>query len=226
MAEFIGELTWPIMLATICLLIVAGIIWLVVNLDRFKHPDEYATKGSTGERSAYLSLTKKFGFMPEQIFRNVYVPTNSGTTEIDILVVSKKGLLVFECKNYSGTIYGDGRKKHWVQYLGGKKFFFLNPTWQNRAHIRHLKELFAGIDDLPIIPFVVTTGNANWKLRNIDPSDHVLHWTGQHLDSVYRKLPDWRNANNHYVQVCNRLRSFERPDDVIKKEHVNRLRRH
>lgn len=226
MAEFIGELTWPITLATICLLIVAGIIWFVVNLDRFKHPDEYATKGSTGERSAYLSLTKKLGFMPEQIFRNVYVPTNSGTTEIDILAVSKKGLLVFECKNYSGTIYGDGRKKHWVQYLGGKKFFFLNPTWQNRAHIRHLKELFAGIDDLPIIPFVVTTGNANWKLRNIDPSDHVLHWTGQHLDSVYRKLPDWRNVNNYYVQVCNRLRSFERPDDVIKEEHVNRLRRH
>lgn len=226
MTEFIGELTWPIMLATICLFIVAGIMWLVVNLDRFKHPDEYVTKGSTGERSAYLSLTKKLGFMPEQIFRNVYVPTNSGTTEIDILVVSKKGLLVFECKNYSGTIYGDGRKKHWVQYLCGKKFFFLNPTWQNRAHIRHLKELFADIDDLPTIPFVVTTGNANWKLRNIDPSDHVLHWTGQHLDSVYRKLPDWHNVNNYYVQVCDRLRLLERPDDVIKEEHINRLRRH
>ena len=226
MTEFIGELTWPIMLATICLFIVAGIIWLVVNLDRLKHPDEYVTKGSTGERSAYLSLTKKSGFMPEQIFRNVYVPTNSGTTEIDILVVTKKGLLVFECKNYSGAIYGDGRKKHWVQYLGGKKFFFLNPTWQNRAHIRHLKELFADIDDLPIIPFIVTTGNANWKLRNIDPSDHVLHWTGQHLDSVYRKLPDWHNVNNYYVQVCDRLRPLERPDDVIKEEHINRLRRH
>lgn len=226
MAEFIGELTWPIMLATICLLVVAGIIWLVVNLDRFKHPDEYATKGSTGERSAYLSLVNKFGFAPKQILRNVYIPTKNGTTEIDILVVSKKGLLVFECKNYTGTIYGDGHRKYWVQYLGGKKFHFLNPVWQNRAHVRGLKNLFADIDDLPIIPFVVTAGNAKWKLRNVEPGDHVLYWTGQHLESAYNGLPNWASAGQLCARVYDRLKLLERPDEKIRTAHIDRLQRH
>lgn len=225
MTEFVGELIKPIILLAICLFVVVGILWLVSNRDRFRHPDEYTTKGSTGERSAYLSLAKKLGLMPEQILRNVYIPTKTGTTEIDILVISKKGLLVFECKNYSGAIYGDGQRKYWIQYLGGRKFLFLNPTWQNRAHIRHLKELFADIDDLPIIPFVVTTGNANWKLKNINPNDHVLYWTGQHLTTVYRKLPNWSDADKYYTKIRGRLKRLERPDEVVREAHVERLRR-
>ena len=68
--------------------------------DYVQHPEEYATKGSAGERLVYLNLIRGYNIPEAQIFRNVYVPTRNGTTEIDLIVVSKKGLRVFECKNY------------------------------------------------------------------------------------------------------------------------------
>ncbi|MBQ7529857.1 NERD domain-containing protein, partial [bacterium] len=60
--------------------------------------------------------------------RNVYIRTPNGTTEIDLIVLSRKGLLVFECKNYNGNIYGDGRRKKWIQYLGRKSFISLTQS--------------------------------------------------------------------------------------------------
>ena len=119
------QLTFFIFIAICVATLIAVIIALIYyfNSDVFKHPEEYKTKGATGERLAYLRLID-YGVPESQIIRNVYVPTKYGTTEIDIIVVSKKGVLVFECKNYHGTIYGDGKYDKWIQYLGKKKSYF------------------------------------------------------------------------------------------------------
>ena len=109
----------------ICFIIL--IIILAITRDRFKNPREYKNKGSTGEQLIYLAL-KKYGIAEKQFLRNVYIPTPNGTTEIDLIVLSRKGLLVFECKNYNGNIYGDGRRKKWIQYLGRKSFISLTQS--------------------------------------------------------------------------------------------------
>ena len=115
-------------------LVVATPIFIVIisivavrSSDKFKNPEEYKDVGSAGERAVYLMLRDQFHIPENQIFRNVYIPAKNGNTaEIDILVVSKKGLLVFECKNYAGNIYGDINRKKWIQYLGNTKSFFYN----------------------------------------------------------------------------------------------------
>lgn len=109
---------------TLILFAVSGLVWLFGchGIDKIKHPEEWKTIGSSGERILYITLTKKFQIPENQIFRNVYIPTRNGkTSEIDLLVVSKKGLFVFECKNYGGNIYGDANREKWIQYLGKKR---------------------------------------------------------------------------------------------------------
>ena len=193
--------------------------------DYAQHPEEYATKGSTGERLVYLNLVRGYNIPEEQIFRNVYVPTRNGTTEIDLIVVSKKGLLVFECKNYAGKIYGDGHRRRWIQYVGRKKSFFLSPLLQNKHHEQALRRYFAEITDLPIITFVTTTSNAEWRLRNLRPDDYVLGRKDGELGEIYERLPSAQCMTRYFKTICMRLRQLERPDEKIREEHVERIRR-
>ena len=218
--EFIKGLA-PLYIALGVILLLSFIYYLIVNRDRLRHPEEYKDKGSTGEQLIYLSL-KKYGITNQQILRNVYIPTPKGTTEIDLLVLSKKGILVFECKNYSGNIYGDGKRKKWVQYLGKKKFYFLNPIFQNRVHVNYLNS-FLNIPDLPIIPFVATTTNGKWKVKNISPADHFLTHRGTLLD-IYHPLPDSKIMVQYYQEIYQKLKPLERPNKEIRQKHINDLK--
>ncbi|MDO4611508.1 MAG: nuclease-related domain-containing protein [Candidatus Saccharibacteria bacterium] len=222
---FIQAFAPIVALILFCLPIIA--IWRAYkNSDQYKNPKEYRTKGSTGERLAYLQLVNDYGVPEKQILRNVYIPTKRGTTEIDLLVISKKGILIFECKNYSGNVYGDGNRDKWIQYLGNTKNYFLSPVVQNKYHVAQLKEYFKDIKDLPVIPFVVTTGNANWKLKNIKPEDNVMYWTGVRFGDVYNSLEDSAIMKANINKIYGALKKFERPDEEVKKAHIESLKRH
>lgn len=227
MTDFAVAVSWPILLAGGIMLVAAVLVWLLCGhgIDKLKHPDEWSSKGSAGERAVWLTLTKKYHIPEDRIFRNVYVPIGRNRmTEIDMVVVSRKGLLVFECKNYAGRIYGDGQRSKWVQYVGSKKSYFLSPVMQNRMHVKHLYEYFKDIPDLPIIPFTVTTQMGNWKLKNVDLSDHVLGWSGQSFWDIYRALPDAQCMSLHYHQICLKLKQLERPVQSIREEHIKRVK--
>jgi hypothetical protein len=57
---------------------------------------------------------------------------DGSTTEIDLIMIDETGIYVFESKNYSGWIFGDEKRKNWVQTLENRqKNYFYNPIWQN-----------------------------------------------------------------------------------------------
>ena len=229
MADFLATIMLLLvalfMFGLLLLPFIALIIAIFRSSDRIEHPEEYKTKGAAGERLTYLQLIKDYGVPENQILRNVYIPTRRGTTEIDLLIVSKKGVLIFECKNYSGNIYGDGNRDKWIQYLGGTKNYFLSPVAQNRYHAARLREYFKDIKDLPVIPFVVTIGNANWKLKNIKPEDNVLYWTGVRFGDVYNSLEDSAVMKANINRILSALKKFERPDETVRQAHIEALRR-
>lgn len=102
-------------------------------------PDKNQKKGTIGELNVIRELL--YIFPKSQVFSNVYVTTESGTTEIDIVVLDKTGLYVIESKNYSGFITGNIRSKTW-KYIHFNKspYHFYNPIWQNNAHIKSLQQ--------------------------------------------------------------------------------------
>ena len=117
---------------------------------------------AAGARGEDRVQEKIMAIMPKDalLFRNLYLPTTSGTTEIDLLLITRKKIFIFEVKNYRGRITGSYRKHDWKQYhhVYGCRYFY-NPVWQNEGHIRAFLNLFPEISPAKVCSYVVFTGN-------------------------------------------------------------------
>lgn len=83
------------------------------------------------------------------VFRDLIVPSSSKSmslTQIDHVVVSRKGIFCIETKSNKGNIYGFSRDESWKQYLGnsGKPYLFNSPFRQNKHHVSSLEMLLEG----------------------------------------------------------------------------------
>ena len=226
MNEFIMQLTILLAAATVALFIIAGLIWLFAchGIDRLRHPEEWEDEGKSGEQIIYRLLVDKIHVPESQILRNVYVPTEDGkTSEIDILAVSKKGLLVFECKNYAGNIYGDAKRNKWIQYLGKKKSYFYNPFMQNRTHVKHLKKYLEAYGDVSAIPMVSTISRGKWEVKNCGSEDYLLGYN-THLKDILSNTPDSDLIGRHFKALMAKLQPLSRPGDSIREEHIKQIK--
>jgi restriction system protein len=74
-------------------------------------------KGLWGEFLVNFLLKK---FLPKNqytLIKNVTLPTEDGTTQIDHIVVSAFGVFVIETKNMKGWIFGNAKQKQWTQKI-------------------------------------------------------------------------------------------------------------
>lgn len=218
---------WLIDLAILILAALIGLsIWLFYGygIDKLRYPEEWSDAGRAGERAFWMRLTKDLQVPEDQILRNVYIPTKDGkTTEIDLMAVSKKEIFVFECKNYGGNIYGDARRKNWIQYIGKKKSYFYNPLLQNKVHCEKLKEYLGDIGDVPIISMVGTIQRGNWKIKNMGENDYLLGYNC-HFKDVYGSLPVCKDMAKYYKTIIKKLRPLERPGEAMKQIHIKNIK--
>ncbi len=136
------------------------------NLTNNSYSHTRSDKGRFGEYSIYKSLRQYEQDNGKFLF-NVYIPkAGSGVTEIDVILICKKGIFVFESKNYSGWIFGDEIRKEWMQTLPigrgrSRKEPFYNPIMQNAAHIRYLKKIIGY--DVPVASIIVFSDRCTLK---------------------------------------------------------------
>ena len=77
------------------------------------------------------------------VLNNVMIEQENGrTTQIDHVVIKKKGVFVIETKNRAGYIYGNENDREWTQVLsyGKVKNRFYSPVKQNNSHVYHLSK--------------------------------------------------------------------------------------
>ena len=121
-------------------------------------------KGRRGEKltARELKLVSFFG-RDGKTLRNVYVPTSDGkTSEIDLLYITRKGIFVFESKNYSGWVFGDEKGKYWTVMLPNReKNKLFNPIIQNNTHIKWLR-VYIG-NDVPLFSIIVFSERCELK---------------------------------------------------------------
>lgn len=134
-----------------------GLLKQLMGEEPFFWQDMAHAKDDTGEYGEWLTefaLNRKT--IPGTFFvlHNIFVPWKGKTTEIDILLLHRKGIFVIESKNLSGSIYGAPEDLHWTQYLGGQKSRFYNPVRQNETHMTALSA-FIGVPRQDISSYVV-----------------------------------------------------------------------
>lgn len=122
-------------------------------------------RGPRSERNMVLKLLKN-GFSPEVIFHDLYVEKEKDTfSQIDVVLISKVGIIVIEVKDYSGWIYGSGNDRKWTEVLayGKKKYSFYNPIKQNKSHIKSLKKSIPSLQNIPLYSIIAFYGKCRLK---------------------------------------------------------------
>lgn len=120
--------------------------------------------GEAGEKIVGKKLKFWFGLGRSKVYNDIMFFTKSGkTTQIDHLVISRKGIFCIETKNMNGLIKGDSDKQYWLHINNkGQKHDFYNPIFQNNSHVKHVAQAL-GVDSDRIDGFVTNVGKAKLK---------------------------------------------------------------
>lgn len=149
-----------------------------------------------GESSVREVIMYNFKAPSYHLLNNITLPDQDGTTQIDHVLVSTKGVFVIETKNYSGWIFGEEKAKQWTQVFYRVKNKFQNPLHQN---FKHLKVIQNELDFLPkehIHSLVIFVGDA--RFRTPMPKDLIYLY--QLIDYLRTYEEDVISLNR--VQFC------------------------
>jgi hypothetical protein len=181
-----------------------------------------SNRGASGELRVAGQLNKLQND-EYKVFNDVLVKTESGTSQIDHIVISIYGIFVIETKNYSGWIHGNENSEYWTQSIYEKKTKFRNPIKQNWGHIYALKEVLSDFKQVTYHPIVVFAGNA--ELKNVVSQIPVIY--DHQLSQTV--MDEKRIANLSIEQVKNiaaKLNEVNIQDKKARKEHVNQVQKH
>ncbi len=98
------------------------------------------------------------------LIKNVTLPTEDGSTQIDHIIVSEYGVFVVETKNMKGWIFGGEHQKIWTQSIFKHKSKFQNPLHQNYKHVKTLERVL-NIELDKIFSVIVFVGDATFKTQ-------------------------------------------------------------
>lgn len=191
----------------------------------------YPVKLTPAEARLVFMLQKYF--VPERIFADYFLPKDdkdgslsekvmveTDLLQIDCLAVDRRGIFVFESKDYAGWIYGHGDRAHWTQVLayGKNKNQFYNPIRQNQAHARAIRALCG---DYPIYSVIVFGREATLKVLEDMPKDCIICTQA----GLYNALDSLSNGEilteDEVEEACQKLvRGRVSPSTRVRAEHV------
>ena len=119
-------------------------------------------KGWVGELLVNAAARWGLNKADYQLFHNVTLPVDDGTTQIDHVVVSRFGVFVIETKNYQGWIFGGEKQPTWTQKIYRHTSKFQNPLRQNYKHTKAL-EACLGLPAEVFHSVVVFVGDNKFK---------------------------------------------------------------
>lgn len=234
--SFLWTIINPFLYLMLPVFVIAAVI-AVVEYIKYKKSSYYSVtklpylfvffdKGRYGEYQTY----KKLRYLEEhgaKFLFNIYVPKeNEETSEIDVLMLCKKGIFVFESKNYSGWIFGSENQKNWYQTLPrgkGKsnKESFYNPIMQNASHIKHLKNFIGS--DIPMQSVVVFSERCTLKNISLNNKEICVVKRDDLSDVVsklYKKEEDDILCANEIESIYNKLYPLTQVSDAVKEQHI------
>lgn len=173
-------------------------------------------KGFFGELKVRLYLFFILGFGYSR-FHNVTIGfSDGGSSQIDHIVICKKGIFVIETKNYSGLIKANPNANYWTQHIGRQEYKFYSPIKQNEGHLSALRYLLKS-KKYPMHNKVVFVGSAKFSgqtPKNVHPN--ILH-----LVSSIKKHPNVLSYDE-VKQITRKIKRRKLPNNPITtKRHKN-----
>lgn len=174
-------------------------------------------KGMLGERAVSGILSR----LPEEEYHtinNVMLKTETGTSQVDHIVVSIYGIFVIETKNYKGWITGTEYSSQWTKNMYGKKYPFRNPIKQNYGHVKALENMLGLSQDF-FIPIVVFSIAADLKVK----TESAVIYTSQLLRTI-QSHTTVKMGRAEVTRIVSRITSANIDSKENRKKHVQTIR--
>ena len=194
--ESISAIGKIILWVIICVILLLGFIKLFGKIRDIKLLKTVTSlnRGTKTERDLVLKLLKHH--IPAQtIFHDLCIEKSNGEfSQIDIVVATTEGIIVFEVKDYSGWIFGNGAHSHWTKVLayGKRKYRFYNPIKQNISHIETLRKQLKQFQNIPFYSIIAFYGDCELKEINYVPKGTFLAKSSR----IFEVLELIRKTNN------------------------------
>jgi hypothetical protein len=173
-------------------------------------------KGYIGECATYNELDKIPTY--SKILVNLYIPTETGTTELDVVYICSSGIYVLESKNYSGWIFGSEKSRNWTVTIYKKKYKFPNPIWQNKKHIKYLYNI---VKTPHINSIIVFSERCELRKINIDTIPVIKR---NDLKNIINNYSSNIVFNNEQIdKFYEMLKHYGNKSDFEKMEHIERI---
>ncbi len=199
--------------------VLAPLLWLLPIAAVILFFKSSTGKGIMGEGLLNFVISIALDKKKYQLLKNVTLPTEGGTTQIDHIIVSQYGVFVIETKNYKGWIFGSEHSKTWTQSIYGKKHSFQNPLHQNYKHVKTLQKLLK-LDENQIFSVVVFVGESTFKTdmpNNVVYPLGLLRFIKSHLTVVFTPREMWRIIEE--IEDAQLAKGFK-----TNREHVQNLK--
>ena len=197
-------------------------------------------KGVMGEFFVNLLLKR---FLPKSdytLIKNVTLPSEDGTTQIDHIVVSQFGVFVVETKNMKGWIFGTAKQKQWTQKIFKYSGKFQNPLHQNYKHTQTLASCL-NIPNEQIYSVVVFIGDSTFKTKMPDnvtyargcveyiKSKQAVYFTKEEVSSLIAEIeagrltPSLKTNLAHSKHVKRIVENKRVPKEITKQVYRSKV---
>ncbi len=200
------------------------IVAIIIGIIKKKTYGNSEWKGRYGEKLTEdeLNRLKRFG-IEGRVFRNIYLPKeDGGTSEVDVVFVTSKGIFIIESKNYSGWIYGDENNKNWTATLeNGQKNHFYNPIWQNKSHVKWMSNLVG--EDVPLYSIIAFSERCEFKDVSALSRDVAVIKRDQIIPTI-RSVWDSNSDKifgGRIELICEKLQQLTNVDEETKNAHID-----
>ncbi|MGG7143351.1 nuclease-related domain-containing protein [Clostridium nigeriense] len=194
-------------------LIIVAIISIIIFI-LLKQRNHYS-KLNLGEKEVSKILSEIKGY---KLLNDVMIKGENGTSQIDHILIGKKGIFVIETKDYSGEIYGEEYSRYWTQSINKRKNKFYNPIRQNYGHIKALERYLKRSDIF--ISVIVFTNKS--ELKKINSETPVIQL--RKLKRFIRKYKsDIRLSKEEVREIYDYIRKGNINSFIARKKHVKRI---
>lgn len=182
--------------------------------------------GQFGEYSTEYALTNHNIEGNFTVLKNLYVPYQGRTAEIDLIMLHEKGLFVFESKNYSGTITGTIDCQKWKQTMKDwRKYYFYNPIWQNQTHIRALSA-YLGVPEEAFRSYIVFSERCELQRVPEDTERLCIVQRPAMLKKLREALAASQDSlsKEEIASLKERLEPLTKVSEIERERHIHAIR--
>lgn len=193
------------------IVIIVALILLIILIKKRRN----FRKINLGEQEVNNALKEIKGY---KLLNDIMIKGKNGTSQIDHILIGKKGIFVIETKDYSGLIYGEEYSKYWTQIINRSNNQFYNPIRQNYGHVKSL-ERYIKRNDIFISVIVFTNKSKLKKVKSKTPVIQLKNLKG----FIKRYKSDVRLSKNEIEEIYSLVKKSNIDSNRERKKHVKRI---